>query len=163
MKNVKYIHLAKFYLCIVSFLLTIISCKSTDETLSIIPFQMQNSVDSIMNGNDVVIDKFDYFLVQNYSSNNIVAEDIRHYAELNKAADYKKFTHYKMLFYKNSNRTNIKNINRNPKIADRYVMEDDLIYQLEWQNGIFFKMTKFVNGQSEDLHDVKIENIPTDN
>lgn len=66
-----------------------------------------------------------------------------------------------MLFYKESTKTNIKNLSANPKDLYRYSQDHDLIYEYSWMNGKFLAKLKFKNGEIiEPKYNIQLEEIP---
>jgi hypothetical protein len=66
-----------------------------------------------------------------------------------------------MMFYKESDKTNVKNLSDNPRDLYRYSQDHDLIYEYFWMNGAFLARHKFKNGEIvEPKKSITIEDVP---
>lgn len=132
-------------------------CSGSSE-ISIIPLEILDYIDtSTTNGKKF---KSDHFLVSGYvddKRSQIIIDSfiIKH------KKDYPiKFYQYDMIFYKESNKTNIKNILANPKFTDGYAVWPDLIFSYSWSNGKLVSTLKWKNGDIVSEGKIRVEDIP---
>jgi hypothetical protein len=132
-------------------------CEHSEE-ISIIPLTMFNYTDTTMSKWQERINGIDYYLIKGYLDNKHTKDLIDSFAHKNDAAS--PYGLYKMFFYKESSKTNVKHLSANPKDLYRYSQNHDLIYQYMWINGKFVVKYRLKNGEiMEPGHDIKIEEV----
>lgn len=135
-----------------------LACNSRPQQLSIVPFTILN-YDTIttMNGKVFPI-KGEFFLVKGYKDNAYCNNYIDSFVLKNADAAYVATGNsYKMIFYKESSRTNIKNISENRREIDRYSQFHDWIFAYHLLYNGKYNKVKIENGtQVSDKPEPKI-------
>lgn len=136
-------------------------CSRSQQPISIVPLPMLHYTDSTMDRGKQVIYKSEFYLVKNFREDKTTEALIDRFVNYKKDKQFQKYSDYKMIFYKESDQTNLKNILANRRIIDRYSQENDWIYCYKWSNGKFLSRWKIRNGEIIDpKNDIKVENIP---
>lgn len=138
-----------------------LGCVSSKKPLSIIPLNMLNHVDTIVDRGKTVKHKADFYLVQGYRDNKTTQDYIETFVQKNRDTTLKHNTNYSIIFYRESKQTNTQNIIANPRVIDRYSQNNDQIYSYSWMNGQFLARYKIKKGKIvEPKSNIKVEDVP---
>ncbi|MDB5132764.1 MAG: hypothetical protein JWR02_2513 [Mucilaginibacter sp.] len=143
--------------------ISLCSCLNAGRKMSVISLRMMDTVVSYKdNGKTISSNKFEYFLIKDYRNNRESQAYIDNFSKKNKNPEFKKYTYYHMIFYKESDETNIESIRRYIQAKGNFYQNlDDLIYTYDWYNGKFLARYKFDNGKIiESKSRVTIKNVP---
>jgi len=136
------------------------SCTSAQKEITIEPLKMLNNIDTFMDRGKMVISKFDYYLISNYRDNKRTQNFIDSFVQQHKDSSIAKYSHYNIVFYRESSETNVKNILANPRVIDRYSQENDWIYSYHFINGKFLSRWKVKKGEIiEPKNNIVVEDI----
>jgi hypothetical protein len=138
-----------------------LSCANSRKPLSIVPLNMLNHTDTVIDRGMNVKNKADFYLVQGYVDNKNTRDYIDSFVEKNRDTGLKENSNYSVILYKESKQTNVENIMANPKVIDRYSQDNDQIYHYSWMNGKFVARYKVKKGKFvEPKSNVTVEDIP---
>jgi hypothetical protein len=114
----------------------ILSCNSKME-LKIYPIPKSDKIDTFRNSDKLVLIKTRYFIISGtLSDRNRLLNFVDSFASRNYDDSVKKYPQYEMFFYKESDETNLRNIQENPrKLDDAYAQQHDLILIYSWLGG----------------------------
>jgi len=101
--------------------------------------------------------KDDFFLVTNYSDNKKALEQIDSFVSKHIDPDYLKLGYYCMNFFKESGKTNLQAIERNPRVVDRYSFGHDLIFTYTWEYGKYSGRRKIIKGEDVEYNRTKLK------
>lgn len=138
------------YNLFIYFILSMFSIKCTQITtknISIVPLKMLNYIDTMRDGKIIPISKRDFYLVRKYVESKATEKFIDSFVEKNKDKNLSKYATYGIVLYKESSETNIKTIQANPRVIDRYSQQNDMIYEYSWTAGKFGIRFKYKNGE----------------
>ena len=137
------------------------ACSHSQDKVSIIPLTMLNYTDSSLDRGNLFVAKGEFYIVQGFKDNKETQNFIDSFVEKNKDPALNRYNQYDITFYKESSKTNIKNLLANPRDLDRYSQGNDRIYDYYWRGGTFMSRFKIRNGEIiEPKADIKIEDIP---
>lgn len=123
-----------------------ISCIT--KKINFVPLEKFNRYDSLDSENGKVIyHKSDYYIVENFQGFKQSESTIDSFINTQNIEKFKKVSDYQIVFYKASNKTNLKNLSENPRDLDRYSQDNDMILIYSWMNGKFLGKTKWKNGE----------------
>src|SRR5687767_1988874 len=109
-----------------------ISCSQAQKQPNIIPLTMLNYIDTFNDRGKQVISKSDFYLIQRYRENKRTESFIKQFVNKSKDANFQKYSQYKIIFFKESKKTNVKNISASTKVIDRYSNDNDRIFEYHW-------------------------------
>lgn len=145
--------------------LTACAQKEANASISITRIPAFKETDTSLNDDKMLIYKNELFLVTNFVDDSMSVKALDSFVARTRETDIGHYTQYKMIFYKESSETNMKNIAENRRILDRYSQQHDMIYAYEWWKGdTFFLKKKFVNGDwinPPQKGQATIEDVPT--
>jgi hypothetical protein len=129
-----------------TFSFLMISCIT--KKINFVPLEKFNRYDSLDSENGKVIyHKSDYYIVENFQGFKQSESTIDSFINTLNIEKFKKVSDYQIVFYKASNKTNLKNLSENPRDLDRYSQDNDMILIYYWVNGKFLGKTKWKNGE----------------
>src|SRR5690606_11734426 len=147
-----------------SFIIVIFLCiqcnPTSSDKIAIVPFDLLNNRDTFTYRGEILFNKSEYFLIKNYSKGKSTEDYIDSFVNANKDSNLDKYSNYGITFYKESAKTNIQNITKNPRDLDRYSQKHDLVYKYKWINGKFIYRFKFKNGELVPKSDIIVKDIP---
>lgn len=136
------------FFCIICITLLFPSCERKNKPLDIVEVKRLSIVETMTIDGKNYPSKFQYYIIKDYSDDSLTAQGIRKFISTQLPVDLKKYNQYGMIFYKESAETNIDNINKNPRIIDRYSQNHDMVLYSEWNFGKFFITRKYRNGKT---------------
>lgn len=92
------------------------------------------------------VSRTDYYLVEHYKDNDTYNKYIDSFANKWKVAKYS-YYNYTMVFYKETENTNLKGNLLKSNIIDKYTNQDDLIYDFIWSEGKYLMKNKYKDGK----------------
>lgn len=136
------------------------SCKNVNKKKPIIiPFSLLNREDSLIDRGKTLYYKSEYFLIRNYSDDQESEKIIQNFVNENKSSDLGNYTQYDMVFYKESEITNIHHLQEHPRDLDRYSQQHDLLFDFMWSEGKFLKRYKYKDGKMMGTEGIIIKEI----
>lgn len=125
------------------------NCKSNVSDPLVIKqfYPFPKLIDTANIDNKMVIEKTDYFLIQNYKDDDNVNNQIDSFVYKNIPSELNHYKSYQMYFYKETKYTNEKKIKENPRELDRYSQFNDLLFEYSWDSGESNGRFKFKNGE----------------
>jgi hypothetical protein len=128
-----------FYsIAIIALLLFFFSCiPPIENKISIVKFEAVNESNEIISDGEVYYYKIENYLIMNYYSSKKNDEYINKFICMNRDTLKNKYSEYMICCYKESEKTNIKNIEENPRDFVRYSQKNDLIFTFKWRNDHF--------------------------
>lgn len=149
MKNMMCFNLnpSVFWLYFSIWLFLFSSCGEKDNSTTFIFYEKG----SVMEKQDSIVIVSSYvYLIRNYRDDIPTLLDIvnfiaRH-AEKYPPKDVSNT--YQISFYKESTKTNLEHLAKQPRDFDRHSLKNDLQYIFIWRSGKFFRLEKYKNGKS---------------
>lgn len=124
---------------------------------------MADKIDTIYSDNQLRVYKSKKYLIQGYGDDKNIEAVIDSFAFKERRDDVQSYTQYTLVFYKESQETNIENIKKNSKVLDRYSQNHDMIFTYEWWGDTNLTKHKFRNGEliePDEQGKLTIESIP---
>lgn len=128
----------------------LVACRQKE--LFFLPLSLHEKVDSSIARSSRV----QYFIVRGFSNDKECLRQVDAFAEKSKSSDYANFPQYEIVFYKESDQTNLNNIAKDPRVIDRYSQEHDEVLSYKWSNGKFISRQTIKDGMPQEGTD-KIE------
>ena len=144
----------KFYIVSVVLIVTLFGCGSREKRkpsekppITIVSLPALSWTDTLKGDTGVRLAKFDYYLVKcdGFDSSGIRA-GIDRFARNIQATQPNSYAQYNMLFFKESEETNEKNLVADKDIIDAYSTKHDLIYEFVWNYNELIGIYKYSNG-----------------
>ncbi|MDT3405427.1 hypothetical protein [Mucilaginibacter terrae] len=136
----------KKLILLISSIYFICSCQS-QSIFKIVPFKVLNYLDTTKENNRVSITKMDVFLIKDYRDTKNFDKYLSNYINKHKASDYKRYANYLMVFYRETERTNLKGNSYSTDIVKKYSRMEDMVRGAIWVNGKLIGIEKFEDGQ----------------
>jgi hypothetical protein len=114
------------YLILILLFAGIDTCSGNKKVV-IKPFTVMNRLDTSEFQGKTVVNRIDYYLVEHYRDNERYNHYIDSFANKIKPANYSSYSNCKIVFYKESQETNLKGVPYDSSIIDRYTSQDDLL------------------------------------
>lgn len=141
--------------------LTFWSCSNAQKKLIIVPLHSLENIDTSQFRGKMAISKMSFYLVQGYKNNKVTERSIDDFVHRNKDSNWLNYSQYQVIFYKESNETNVKNIKAFPRVIVRYSQDHDWIYSYKWSDGQFLYKWKIKNGKIiKPKQSIRLEDIP---
>jgi len=139
-----------------------VSCRHSQQKLSISPLPMLDVGDSLEVDGIKTFSRADYYLVKGFRDTKNSELFIDSFVAREKAGDLQKYSNYAIVFFKESSQTNERNIiESQKKVIDRYSNDHDEIYEYRWAKGSFLAKYKIKNGIIvKPKNDIKVSDIP---
>ena len=139
-----------------------VSCRHSQQKLSISPLPMLDVGDSLEVDGIKTFSRADYYLVKGFRDTKNSELFIDSFVAREKAGDLQKYSNYAIVFFKESSQTNERNIiESQKKVIDRYSNDHDAIYEYDWNNGKFLTRFKIKNGLIvSPNHNIKVTDVP---
>lgn len=110
-------------------------CNCKPQSLKIIPVNVLSEMDTIRHGQVWVASRIDYFIIEDYSGNNI-RNFISDYIKKNIDSAFLRLDQYDAVFYAKSDKANIDYINSFPKNLRYKAIEDEKpLFTYTWFKG----------------------------
>ena len=134
-------------MCIITILITGCDIREVKKNkIQALPNLMY--LDTIIDGSKILTIRFDYYLIS-YNLDDTSAENnyVQYFVNTNSDTGViKKYDQYEKIFYKESDSTNIKRLEIDKDIIDKYSNQHDLKYEYIWEKGNFVGKFKYNNG-----------------
>lgn len=151
--------ISKFFGKVVSFFLLFmatvlfVSCQTKPiEIVKITAYQDLDTVfypkDSIRR--DTLVTKLEQFLVRNYNNDSLGIAYIDSFVFAHTKDSLKVYPDWGVSFYNESDETNLKSIEKNRRILDRYSEDNDKILHYAWDKGKLYVKERYWNGKQID-------------
>ena len=129
-----------------------------DSKPNIVPLKQFDSEGKIIIKDYVSLDKDENFIIQNYKDLEDIEAKVDSIALSKWDSTIAKYDNYSIVFFKESDETNIEALRDNPRNMYRYSQERDMIYWFRWSKGKFMGKMKFVDGKEIKGDERKFKN-----
>lgn len=133
------------------------SCCSTKPMEIIQFYPYKTIIDSSMDNGKLITGRDDFFLIKNYCDKKSTPIYLDSFVAINRNSEYLKLSYYSMSFFKETSKTNLEAIQRNPREIDRYSNDHDLVYTYTWRYGKYDGRRKIIDGEDVELKKSKIK------
>ncbi|MCJ0741386.1 hypothetical protein [Pedobacter montanisoli] len=134
-------------------LLTLVfACKEKSLTFS--KLDQFSKIDTIKRDGKTILFKTDCYIVYNYKDNLQNERTVDSFAYKNRAKDLANYTGYTIVMYKHSDKTDIDNLEINPKDFDNYTFDNDQIFTYLWGGGTWTGKMKFKGRETVEAQEM---------
>ncbi|MCJ0741385.1 hypothetical protein [Pedobacter montanisoli] len=130
----------------------IFSCKQ--KSLEFIKLDQFTRVDTIKGGSRANLYKEDYFIVNNYKDDLNSERIIDSSMYKSRDKELYKYTEYKIIVYRASEKANIDHLRENPADFDNGDFDNNKVFVYIWRNGTWSGKYKYKNRQSVEAQEM---------
>ncbi len=122
------------------------SCTVRQSNIAVIPLEKFTSVDTIVFKGKKVMHKTASFIISNWKEDKKSLHALDCFVISSIDSNIYSYGQYTMIFYKESDITNIRHLSENPRDLDRYSQDNDMIYNYIWFNGKLSMISEIKDG-----------------
>lgn len=140
---------------------TFINVRCQNNAIQIVRIEALCKIDTVIEKRGTTLLKSEAFLVQNYCENSSSNKVIANFVNNIKDSSINSYGDYAISFYKESEKTTLKEIKENLKIIDRYSNQNDLIFIYHYSSAVKgWNRYKLKNGEViEPKAEISIEDV----
>jgi hypothetical protein len=136
-------------------------CSNAHKKLLIVHLPARDYIDTSHFRGKQAISKIAYYIVQGYKNNKRNEKAIDSLVTKIRDPNFSDYSHYEVVLYKESDQTNVKNIEAFPRVIDRYSQDHDWIYSYKWSDGQLLYKWKIKKGEIiKPKQNIRLEDIP---